>query len=146
MLRLCCRLCQLRHRLDVVEWQVADLRPVEKCIALTVLARGGAVVQTGVGDLLPLPAVEEREQDRGPLAHWWCVTDAGRHSVEVVPGVMSVWGLGVEAGPRLRCRWLVHLTAELARLNCYCDLARPAILVRRPQSCLRSASRCPGCG
>jgi hypothetical protein len=74
------------------------------------------------------------------------VTDAGRHFAEVAQGVMSVWGLGVEAGLRLRCRWIVLLTAELARPKCCSDLVRSAILAHRPQSCPHSASRYPGYG
>lgn len=121
----------------MVVWRAADLRPVERCIARTVLAHGGAVVLTDVGGPLPLLAVEGREQDRGLLAHSWCAIDAGRHFAEVVPGVMSVWALGVEAGLRLRCRWLVQMVVGLVRLKRYYGLAQSAIHVRRLQSCLR---------
>ena len=120
-------------------------RPVEKCTARTVLAHDGAVVLTDVGGPLPLLAVEGREQDRGLPAHWWYETDAGRRLAQVLQGAMLVWGLEEEVEPRLHCRWLVQLTAELVRLKYYSDLAQSAILVHHLPNCLRSASRRPGC-
>ena len=69
---------------------MAGLRPVEKCIVRTVLARGDAVVLIGVDGPLPLLAAEGREQDRDLLAHWWYETDADHRLVRALPGVMLV--------------------------------------------------------